>query len=151
MLGVDGSATERGATPETLLADLAAARKAHLRVLVELVEGPEDVANPASTFSLALWERSVDRYRAIDISPYMADGTIIGHFLFDEPRDPANWGGVAVSYAEVDSAAAYSKSIWPTMRTGAGSSAVDMEAGAPYHALDFAFTQYRDRKGDLAT
>lgn len=145
------TAVMRGATPATLLADLAVARKAHLRVLVELVEGPEDVTNPDSTFSLALWERSVDRYRAIDISPYIADGTIIGHFLFDEPRNPANWGGVVVPYAEVDSAAAYSKSIWPAMRTGAGSSAVDMESGAPYTALDFAFTQYRDRKGDLTT
>lgn len=141
----------RAATPATILATLTAARKRHFRVVLYLVASSRDYSNPDSTFSLALWEQSVDRYRGIDFSSYIADGTIVGHYLIAEPRDPGNWGGVAVSFADIDAAAAYSKSVWPTMPTGAGSEASDLEAGAPYQSLDFAFSQYRDRKGDVAT
>ena len=141
----------RASTPAKLLATLKAARKKHLRVVLKLANDSKDYSNPDSTFSLDLWKQIIDGYRGIDISSYIADGTIIGHFLIDEPRDVTNWGGVPVSYADVEAAAAYSKSIWPTMPTGAGSPADDMEPGAPYTSLDFAFSQYRDKKGDLAS
>jgi len=139
----------RASTPANLLATLKAARKKHLRVILKLANDSKDYSNPDSTFSLDLWKQIIDGYRGIDIRSYIADGTIIGHFLIDEPRDATNWGGSPVSYADVDAAAAYSKSIWPTVPTGAGSPADDMEAGAPYTSLDFAFSQYRDKKGDI--
>lgn len=141
----------RASTPANLLATLKAARKKHLRVVLKLANDSKYYSNPDSTFSLALWKQIIDGYRGIDFRSYVADGTIIGHFLIDEPRDSTNWGGVPVSYADIDAAAAYSKSIWPAMPTGSGSPADDMEAGAPYTSLDFAFSQYRDKKGDLAT
>ena len=141
----------RASTPATLLATLKTARKNHASVVLKLGYDSKDYSNPDSTFSLDLWKQNIDAYRGIDFSSYIADGTIIGHFLIDEPRDPANWGGVPVSYADIEAAAAYSKSIWPTMRTGAGSSAGEMEAGAPFASLDFAFSQYREKKGDLPT
>ena len=141
----------RAATPATLLATLKIARKNHFRVVLKLAYDSKDYSSPDSTFSLDLWKQNIDAYRAIDISSYIADGTIIGHFLIDEPRDATNWGGVPVSYADIEAAAAYSKSIWPMMPTGAGSSAGEMEAGAPFASLDFAFSQYREKKGDLAT
>ena len=140
----------RASTPANLLTTLQAARKKHLRVVVKLANDAKNYSNPDSTFSLDMWKQVIDGYRGIDIRSYITDGTIIGHFLIDEPRDAANWGGVPVSYADVEAAAAYSKSIWPAMRTGAGSPVDDMEPGAPYASLDFAFSQYRDKKGDLA-
>jgi hypothetical protein len=141
----------RASTPAKLLAVLKIARKNHVRVVVKLAYDSKDYSNPDSTFSLDLWKQNIDAYRGIDISSYITDGTIIGHFLIDEPRDASNWGGVRVSYADVEAAAAYSKSIWPMLPTGAGSSAGEMEAGAPFASLDFAFSQYREKKGDLAT
>lgn len=140
----------RASTPANLLATLKAARKKRMRVVLKLANDSKYYSNPDSTFSLDLWKQIIDGYRGIDIRSYIADGTIIGHFLIDEPRDAANWGGAPVPYADVDAAAAYSKSIWPAMATGAGSPADDMEAGAPYTSLDFAFSQYRDKKGDIA-
>jgi hypothetical protein len=141
----------RASTPANLLATLKAARKKHLRVVLKLANDSKDYSNPDSSFSLDLWKQVIDGYRGIDFRSYITDGTIIGHFLIDEPRDASNWGGIEVPYADIEAAAAYSKSIWPTMPTGAGSPADDMEAGAPYVSLDFAFSQYRDKKGDLAT
>lgn len=141
----------RASTPANLLATLKIARKKHVSVVLKLAYDSKDYSNPDSTFSLDLWKQNIDAYRGIDISSYIADGTIIGHFLIDEPRDASNWGGVPVSYGDIDAAAAYSKSIWPMLPTGSGSSAGEMEAGAPFASLDFAFSQYREKKGDLAT
>ena len=68
--------------------------------LLRLVRGREMFQNPDSSFSLALWKQEVARYVGIDFSSYVADGTLIGHSLIDEPEDPTNWGGQAVPFAE---------------------------------------------------
>ncbi len=71
-------------------------------------------------------------------------GTIIGHFLLDEPNDPANWNGRALSSSTVDQMAQYSKQLWSSLTT-----IVRSEPGyfGTMHYLDAAWAQYLARKG----
>lgn len=139
----------RGAHPNDVIATLEAARSAGFRVIVRLDRGRKRFRNPDGSFNLALWKKEIDRYRGLDFAPYVKDGTLLGHFLFDEPDDPTNWNGRPVPYAVIESTAAYSKRLWPTLPTGVGASAVFLQAGGRWADLDFTETQYRPKKGDV--
>ncbi|HEU4643307.1 MAG TPA: Ig-like domain-containing protein [Gemmatimonadaceae bacterium] len=139
----------RAPTPDSVLAMLDSARSRHLRIVLRLVRGRQRFQNADSSFSLALWKVEVDRFRGIDFAPYVRDGTVIGHSLMDEPEDPTNWGGRGIAYPVLDSAAEYSKELWPEMPAGVYSPPSLIEGGAPYRFVDFAFAQYTVEKGDI--
>jgi hypothetical protein len=42
-------------------------------------------------FDLGKWKARVNRFRGVDFYSYVRDGTIIGHYLIDEPYDAHNW------------------------------------------------------------
>lgn len=153
LFGRPYSSTVRGArNGEEAVATLEAARVAKAAVVLRLARGSSRFSNPDSSFSLALWKREVDRYRDVDFAQYVADGTLLGHLLFDEPHDPSNWNGVVVAYADIEAAAAYSRKLWPTLPTGIGSPPAalkELRGNARRGALDFAFAQYRPKKGKL--
>jgi hypothetical protein len=92
-------------------------------------------------FSLAIWKRRVDRFRGIDFASYIADGTIVGHYIMDEPHDPTNWGGKVVSLSDIDEMARYSKELWPSMATIIRGKP-DYLRGYQYKYLDAAWMQY---------
>src|SRR4051812_22539636 len=105
-------------SPPELLIYLEAARQSGTKVLLGLV-GSESNYIDAKThfFSMTKWKQRVDRFRSIDLSSYIQDGTIIGHYIMDEPHDASNWGGRVIPLSDVDEMARYSKQIWPTMAT----------------------------------
>jgi calcineurin-like phosphoesterase family protein len=134
------------------LAALEAARRTGFRLVLRLARGSSRFENPDRSFNLARWKREIDRYRDIDFAPYIRDGTLLGHFIFDEPHDPTNWNGKPVAYADIAAAAAYSKELWPTMPTGIGSPPTALQqlrGTADRGALDFAFAQYGPKKGEV--
>ena len=131
------------------LARLEAARQAHMRVFIILEEARRRHQNPDKSFALSKWKREIERFRGTDFAPYVADGTLLGHLLIDEPHDPTNWNGSPIPYAVIDSAAAFSKSLWPTLPVGVASPTTFL-ANARWSALDWSFAQYRPNKGDLA-
>ena len=137
------------ARPDRLKADLEAARWASARVLISLVGSESRFVDQDGHFSLAIWKRRVDRFRGIDIASYIADGTIIGHYIMDEPHDPSNWGGKTVPRADIDEMARYSKEIWPTMATVIRGKP-DYLKGYQYKYLDAAWMQYTTQFGDIA-
>jgi len=143
------SGTVRGPHPTDVITTLEAARRAGFRVVFRLARGRKRSSNPDGSFNLALWKREVDRFRGVDFAPYVADGTLLGHFLFDEPHDPTNWNGRPVPYAVIESTAAYSKSLWPTLPTVIGAPPTFLSGGMPWVNLDFAETQYRPKKGEV--
>lgn len=153
LLGQPYSSTIRGArTGDEALATLDAARRAKARIILRLARGSSRFSNPDSSFSLARWKKEVDRYRGIDLGSYVADGTLLGHLLFDEPHDPTNWNGTPVSYSDLEAAASYSKQLWPTLPTGIGSPPTalrTLRGNAPRGALDFALAQHRPKKGEV--
>jgi hypothetical protein len=99
-----------------LIAELNAFRRANVQVFLSFV-GNEQYYRDANGFSIAMWKARVDRFRNLDLAPYVADGTILANYILDEPNDASNWNGFRVSPDVVDQLAQYSKSIWPTMPT----------------------------------
>jgi hypothetical protein len=59
----------------------------------------------------------VDRFKRINLSGYIKDGTLAGHYMIDEPNDKRNWHGTTVSPRTLDEMARYSKQLWPALAT----------------------------------
>ena len=73
--------------------------------------GPNQYKDADGHFSLSLWQSRVNRFEGIDFSAYIADGTVMGHYLVDEPNDPTNWNGVPIPGETVEAMAQYSKEL----------------------------------------
>jgi hypothetical protein len=138
----------RNIAPTDLLSELAAIKNRGGKIVLMFAGKERNYIGKDGHFSLTMWKERVDRYKSVNFDSYVADGTIIAHYLIDEPNDPHNWGGVPVSGATVEAMAAYSKAIWPKMQTVVR---VDpgylVETGGPYRNLDIAWAQYVMRKG----
>jgi hypothetical protein len=136
--------------PDHLLSDLSAIRSRGGRVVLNLAGGQARFKDRYHHFSYTLWKNSVDRFKRINFSSYINDGTIIGHYLIDQPNDAASWGGRPVSPATVEAMAKYSKSVWPGMRTIVRAYPDYMvKYSGTYHYLDAAWAQFVYRKGPV--
>jgi hypothetical protein len=138
-------------TPSTssLRSELADIKARGGKVVVSFSGNEKYYKDAAGHFSMTKWKARVARFKNIDFSSYIKDGTIVGHYLIDEPNDPRNWNGQPVSGSTVDQMAQYSKQLWPTLTT-----IVRTEPGyfksAPRY-LDAAWAQYLYRRGDVNT
>jgi hypothetical protein len=101
-------------------------------------------------FSYDVWKLRVDRFRTLDLGPYIADGTLMANYLIDEPHNPESWGGQIVGHATLEQMAKYSKSIWPSLKTIIRTR-VSWLAEAPFEwvYLDAGWAQYTVFKGDI--
>jgi hypothetical protein len=104
----------RGMSPSALLSYLSSVRSKKGRVLLNFAG---EARNTDGTFSLTKWKSLIDRYKTVNFSSYVTDGTLIGHFLVDEPHFRSRWGGQIIPQATVEAMAKYSKQIWPSMHT----------------------------------
>ena len=116
------------------------------------------ILNSDGTFNIDLWKANIDKWAGIDIAPFIADGTIVGHFMIDEPTWHKSWGRT-VTAAELDEMARYSKQYWPNLPTvvrdrptylakhagGWNTPIPDWE----WKYLDVAWAQYRSNKGPV--
>jgi hypothetical protein len=99
-----------------------------------------------------MWKRKIDAYQGLDFDSYIEDGTVIGHYMIDEPHDPTNWNGKLVSQATLEEMAEYSKRYWPKMVTIARTWPEYLSRwNGNYRHLDAAWAQYSRRKGDAST
>jgi hypothetical protein len=136
--------------PADLLDSLAIIRERGGRVMLAIGGGPNQYKDADGHFSLPLWQSRVSRFEGIDFSAYIADGTVMGHYLVDEPNDPANWNGVPIPGETVEAMAQYSKQRWPDLPTIVRvDPAYLAKAGISYHYLDAAWAQYVARKGEV--
>jgi hypothetical protein len=136
--------------PRYLISYLEAARRSGTRVMLSFAGSARNFQNRDRSFSLEKWTTRVNRFRGINLSSYIRDGTIIGHYLMDEPHDPRNWGGRLVSRQTIEAMARYSKSRWPTLPTIVRSPPSYLR-GYRYRYLDAAWAQYHQRFGSPAT
>lgn len=138
--------------PSNILSHLSGARAKGARVVVKLCKGADKyVKNGDGTFSLAKWKSLVSRYKNVNLGPFIADGTIIGHYLIDEPHREARWGGKAISHSTLEAMAKYSKELWPQMTTMVRVVPSWLASGkVTYKYLDAGWTQYAVGKGDAA-
>ena len=142
--------------PESLLSFLSTIRAAKGRVVLALAGGPLNYTNPDGTFNLDLWKARQDRYyNNVDLesfNSYIADGTVLGNFLIDQPNCPECWGGQVIPQDMVEAMAQYSKQLWPAMTTIARADPTWLQQYPnPYVYLDAGWAQYVMRKGDVNT
>jgi hypothetical protein len=133
--------------PDEMLEHLETARRASARVMISFT-GSSRWLREGGGFSLAKWKQRLDRYRGIDFQSYIDDGTLIGHFIMDEPSDPNNWGGSKVSLEDIDAIATYSKEIWPSLTTIIRAWPSYLQ-GYHFKDLDATWIQYHARFGDI--
>jgi hypothetical protein len=135
-----------------ILSVLSDIRKKGGRVVVKLCKGADSyVKNADGTFSLSKWKSLVNRFSKLNLDQYINDGTILGHFLIDEPQRTQKWGGKIISPATLEAMAQYSKSIWPNMTTFARVVPSWLaKSSVTYRALDAGWLQFTYNKGDAA-
>lgn len=137
----------RNIWPEYLLSNLAAIKAKGGRVVLDLA-GSQSLFKTNGKFDLSKWKARIDRFKNVNFTSYITDGTIIGHYVLDEPNDPTNWNGTIVSPATLEEMARYSKQLWPGMAAivRAEPAYLNQYSGT-YRYLDAAWAQYVTRKG----
>jgi hypothetical protein len=137
-------------SPKNIISHLKGARARGGRVVIKLSRGSDrHVKNRDGSFSLSKWKALVSRYRHLNLEPFIKDGTIIGHYLIDEPHRTARWGRNGISRKTLEEMARYSKQLWPNMHTLVRVAPTWL-AGAPFRwkHLDAGWAQYRASHGD---
>ena len=135
----------RNIWPEYLNRELSAIKSRGGKVVLMFAGNESNYRDAAGNFSLTKWKARIDRFRNVNFSSYITDGTIIGHYLIDEPNDPANWNGKPVPASTVEEMARYSKQLWPSMTTVVRVDPTYLRHDHRY--LDAAWAQYVYRKG----
>jgi hypothetical protein len=136
----------RNIDPSQLLSELAVIKARGGKVILAMAGQEDHFKDGSGHFSFSLWKGRIDRFRSVNFNSYIDDGTVIGHYMIDEPNDPVNWGD-PVPGTMLDQMAAYSKSIWPKMATVVRVEPDYLDAWT-YHNLDAAWAQWVTRKGD---
>jgi hypothetical protein len=135
-------------SPSYLMSNLAAIKARGGRVMLDLAGAQRYWKDAAGHFSMTKWKERVNRYKGVNFSSYINDGTIVGHYLIDEPNDPTNWNGQTVSGGTVEAMAQYSKQLWPGMATVVRAEPTYMAKwSGTYRYLDAAWAQYVSWKG----
>ena len=149
-LGPTWTATLRGASVGAVVKYLQVARERGGQVFIQFAGGRDKYLDSQGNFSLAMWKERVAPYKSVDLSSYIADGTLVAHYLIDEPEDPTRWNGKPVAYSELEEAARYSKEVFPGLTTIVRVVPVWLK-GAPFRwvNLDAAWAQYTASKGDV--
>lgn len=142
------SGAVRGLHRDHPVEDLEHARRTGTRVLLAMAGSESAYQDENGHFSLAKWKQRVDRFKHVDMSSYVADGTIIGHLIMDEPEDPTNWNGKLVTQAEIEEMARYSKELWPSMAAIIRAWPRYLK-GYSFKHLDAEWAQYHIRFGDI--
>lgn len=133
-------------SPNQLLSVLQQIKSRGGKVILALSGSPKYYLD-GQYFSMTKWKQRVNRYKGVNFRSFIDDGTVIGHYLIDEPNDPANWGGRPVGSSAVEEMAQYSKSLWPTMATIVRAEPRHM--GDNHRYLDAAWAQYLHRRGNV--
>jgi hypothetical protein len=132
--------------PGGIIAQIAAARLLRHRLVLAMTGGLSTKYTTNGQFDFAKWQQRINLFNTTAIKAAVAagvaDGTIIGNQLIDEP-ETRRWGGV-ITKATIDQMARYAKTIFPTLPMGLnhGPPAYRWRATERYQALDYAIYQY---------
>jgi hypothetical protein len=144
--------------PSELIRHITEARALGIRLLLLLTGGSHDRYKTNGVFDMGKWQAAV---RAFDtpairdaIAAGVADGTIIGNSVMDEPQQSGttikDWGPPGtMTKARVDSMCGYVKSIFSSLPVGVGHDHNAFEPTKSYLVCEFFMTQYAHRKGDI--
>jgi hypothetical protein len=134
-----------------IVGKIAEARANKIRILLQLTGGTHHNYMTNGVFDLAKWEAKMDTYNTPAIKQAIAvgvaDGTIIGNSVMDEPANVTksnNWGPAGtMTKARVDQLCGYVKAMFPTLPTGVVHDYRVLEPEKNYQQCDFIVSQYR--------
>jgi hypothetical protein len=138
----------RNIWPNLLVEYLSTIRSRGGRVVLMMAGNQKYYKNADGTFSLSKWKERVNRFRNVNFSSFINDGTVFAHYLIDEPYDPRNFGGKTIPGKTLEEMARYSKSIWPNLKTVVRAEPYEIKWSGTYRYLDAAWAQYLWRKGN---
>jgi hypothetical protein len=147
MFGSRFNGGKRTIGPGQLLKELAEIRSRGGRVVLMMAGNPRHYKDGSGHFSLERWKDRVNQFRNINFQSYIDDGTVIGHYLMDEPNDPKNWRGKPVPASAVEDMAKHSKDLWPNLPTIVRTHPDYLDNNHRY--LDAAWAQYLSRRGNV--
>jgi hypothetical protein len=123
------------------------ARAAGQKLILVLTGGAPKQYSTNGAFDLAKWEARIDQYNTTPIrdaiAAGVADGTVLGNSLMDEPEHK-NWGGV-MTKPLLDTMAAYAKGYFPTLPMGPSHGPNGYYLWRPserYRVVDYVANQY---------
>jgi hypothetical protein len=125
---------------------ISAARQKGHRLLMAMTGGNSSEYTTNGKFDLAKWKARMGSFNTAAIKKAVADGvadgTIVGNKLIDEPETP-KWGGV-LTKPKIDDMARYVKSMFPTLPVGIsyGAPGFKWRTSERYQVVDFVVTQY---------
>jgi hypothetical protein len=142
-------------SPSQLKTQLAAARAGGYRIFAITAGGghAQYLSPTTGRWSFSLWKPiGVDRYRADSLvwRNYASDGTLLGLSLVDEPQCAACWGGQAIPWALIDSAAKLSKQVFRGVPHFTRTNASHF-GGYAFKHLDGGMLQYSASMGPVGT
>jgi hypothetical protein len=131
-----------------------AARSQHRRLVLAMTGGYTEYLTNGK-FDLGKWKARMNTFNTATIkkavADAVADGTVVGNKLIDEPETP-KWGGV-LTKPMIDDMARYVKNMFPTLPVGVtyGTRGYQWRAGEHYQVVDWVLSQYMwvVTKGDV--
>lgn len=140
------TASKNSINADTLILQINAARSKGQRLMLAITPGPSPLYTTSGQFDMAKWKKAVNTYNKsalkTAVAAAVADGTIIGNQLIDEP-ETKRWG-TNITKATIDQMATYVKGLFPTLPEGVthGPPGYKWRASERYTKLDFAVYQY---------
>jgi hypothetical protein len=151
MMGSKFTGIARASGSYDVLCTLATARRAGARIIVRMSGGDRYFRNPDRTLNLEKWKARIDRYKRVSLllQTFIDDGTLIGHYILDEPHNAETWKN-QVPFEIVEEMARYSKELWPDLTTVVRAYPDWLsKASFRWQYLDAAWAQYSGRKGEV--
>jgi hypothetical protein len=141
------TASQNYTSPDNVVRMIASARAAGQKLILVLTGGAPKQYSTNGAFDLAKWEARIDQYNTAPIrdaiAEGVADGTVLGNSLMDEPEHK-NWGGV-MTKPLLDTMAAYAKGYFPTLPMGPSHGPNGYYLWRPnerYRVVDYVLSQY---------
>lgn len=148
-----------GYNADNIVPRLETARGKKLRLLLNLTGGNHNNYKTDGAFDITKWMAKMQTFNTASIQAAIAagvaDGTIIGSSVMDEPHNEspqASWGPRGtMTKARVDEMCRYTKAMFPTLPVGVVHDHRVFEPDQGYSSCDFIVSQYtyRKTKGDV--
>ena len=145
--------------PTNIRDRIEAARIKGTKLILAMTGGGHSNYMTDGVFDMAKWESKMNLYNTSAIrtavSAGVADGTIIGNVVMDEPHayglgDGNTWGPQGtMTKLRVDQMCGYVKALFPTITVGVVHGHSAFEPSKSYRVCQFLVDQYAYRRGDV--
>jgi hypothetical protein len=136
-----------GYSASSIVSRIADARAKRFHLLMNMTGGSHDLYLTNGVFDMAKWHAKMVSYDTPAIkdavAAAVADGTIVGNSVMDEPAN-VSWGPAGtMTKARVDQMCGAAKAIFPTLPVGVVHTPLIFEPSKSYKVCEFTMAQYR--------